>query len=235
MKNNHFGTSFLITTLFYIVLTALFFYFQTKSITLSEKPQEKSIKIALSQFVPEPVQEKHVEPKEEEEVVPEPVKEEPEPIVEPEHIKPVPKPIKKVTVVKKKPKPKIKKKREKKVKKKIVKNKKAKKTKKTKKTKISKPKSRVSKSKFMGILRSKIERNKSYPRMAERRGMQGSVRVRFTILPNGHVSSISMSGPKVFRASAKKAIKRAFPINVKDVPFSLPSTVSLTLRYRLAR
>jgi protein TonB len=63
--------------------------------------------------------------------------------------------------------------------------------------------------------------------------MQGVVRVRFTILANGHVGNISLSGPKVFHASARKAVKSAFPVNVKKAPLHLPTTVNLSLRYTL--
>jgi len=62
--------------------------------------------------------------------------------------------------------------------------------------------------------------------------MQGVVKVKFTILKNGNVSNITMSGSKIFHRSVKKAIKSAFPIS-KKAPLPLPTTVNLTLRYRL--
>jgi protein TonB len=63
--------------------------------------------------------------------------------------------------------------------------------------------------------------------------MQGSVKVRFTILPGGNVGNISISGPKVFHRSARSAIKKSFPVSTKNIPVSLPQTVNLTLRYQL--
>jgi protein TonB len=68
--------------------------------------------------------------------------------------------------------------------------------------------------------------------MAQRRGMQGVVKVRFTILTNGKVGNISVSGPKVFHRSARAAVKGAFPISVKNAPFALPETITLPIHYK---
>jgi protein TonB len=160
-------------------------------------------------------------------------------VVQPESIvlKPVikPKPIVKKPIIKK-PK-KVKKKIKKSIKKKKVKKRSVKKRK-NRNTKKSTTRSRVKtnpvkKSQFLSKLRAKINRAKSYPRIAQRRGMQGVVKIRFTILANGNVGNISVSGPKVFRNSARLAVKSAFPITTKNAPFSLPTTVNLLLRYQL--
>jgi len=63
--------------------------------------------------------------------------------------------------------------------------------------------------------------------------MQGAVKVKFTILRSGKVGHISVDGPKVFRNSARDAVKSAFPINVKKSPLSLPMSVNITLRYQI--
>ena len=63
--------------------------------------------------------------------------------------------------------------------------------------------------------------------------MQGDVKVKFTILPSGKVSNISLSGPKVFYKSARKAVQKVFPLNVKNIPITLPATVNVTLRYTI--
>jgi len=65
--------------------------------------------------------------------------------------------------------------------------------------------------------------------------MQGSVMVSFTILPNGKVSNISVSGPNAFHSSAKDAVKKSFPVSVKNVPIALPQRVSFTMHYRLIK
>ena len=216
----------------YALLGLPFFYLLTQAIGTEQKPEEKTISFSLSEYEPEvipPVQ----EPIPEEFVAPEPLEVKDEPVVEevvPEPI--VRKVIKKV--VKKKPIIKKKKVVKKKVKKKIKKRvKKVSKQKKRKKAQAKKRASPAQKNRFLNQLRAKINRNKAYPRIAQRRGMQGSVKVRFTILRNGQVGNISVNGPKVFHTSAKSAVKKAFPINVKNTPISLPKTVNVTLRYQI--
>ena len=205
---------------------------------VSQKEKDKIINLSLSQFVPEVLEQPEEEelPKPEEPVVeeePEPEIVKPEPIPEPVvEEKPVPEPVV-VKKVEKKPEPKkIVKKKKKPVKKKVKK----------KKKKASRASSRRAtssrvdpnkKSQFLANLRAKINRKKSYPRIAQKRGMQGTVKVRFTILKNGQVGHISVSGPKVFHNSAKGAVKKAFPISVKNAPLRLPTTVNLKLRYQL--
>ncbi len=249
MQKHRYKVSFLLTTLLYVLLVAGYLVVQNQHFSVEEKPQEQTIHLSLSEFIPEvilPV-EQPLEP--EEEVVEEPVIEEPiieeevepEPELEPEVEEPVeeevipepvvePKPI--VKEVKEKPLPKKKKivKKKKKVKKKKVKKKRV-------KRKVVKSSRRsvnpAKKSQFFAKVRGKINRAKSYPRIAQKRGMQGSVKVKFTILANGNASNISVSGPKVFHNSARNAVKKAFPISTKNVPISLPQRVNFTLRYQL--
>jgi protein TonB len=221
----------------YILLISLFFYAQNHYLVSSKKSEEKTIQLCMSSFQPEvvtPVEKQEQEQTEEVKEIEKPiveeepvVEEEPiieeKPVVEPEIVKAplpekepevkeevtpepivskvVPKPI--VKEVKKKPKPK------KKTKKKVVK-------KKQKSQKASARKSNSSpaeKNQFLASIRDKINKHKSYPRIAKKRGMQGNVKVKFTILSSGKVGNISVSGPKVFHKSVRNAVKRAFPIN----------------------
>jgi len=235
VKKHRYKVSFSFTTLIYVSLFLTYVTLMSQHFIVSQKEKDKTINLSLSQFCPEvieePLEEKE-EPVVEEEPEPEPEVIEPEPIPEPPVIeeKPVPEP-EVVKKVEKKPEPK-----------KIVK-------KKTKKKKVHKKKKRASrassrratssrvdpnkKSRFLSQIRAKINRAKSYPRIAQRRGMQGVVKVKFTILKNGHVGSISVRGPKVFQNSARSAVKKAFPISVKNAPLHLPTTVNLSLRYKL--
>ena len=242
--HRHF-TAYIITIGLYGFFAFLLFYSQSHRFVSSDEPKESVMKMSLSQFVPElPTPPKPVikEPIPEEPIVePEPI---PEPIIEkePEVIKEVlPEPIvekKTITPVKKvvkKPKKKVvKKKKEtkKKAKKKPIKKKKRKTSSRqasTKQTQIS----AAEKNKFWNALQRKIDKHKSYPRIAKKRGMEGIVKVKFTILRSGKVGNVSVTGPKIFHNSAKKAIKKAFPINVKKVPISLPGTINLSIRYQL--
>ena len=91
--------------------------------------------------------------------------------------------------------------------------------------------SRKGKRSFLSKLKAKINQNKHYPRIAERRGVTGSVHVRFTILKNGRVGALSASGPALLRSAAKAAVRHAFPVNSTKAPFSLPYRTGVTLRY----
>jgi len=221
--------SFAITTLLYTLLFGSYFYLMHTYIVNDQSAQDSAIQLSLSEFVPEvqpPAEEIEEETVVEEEPEPEPIVKE-EPVVEeviPEPVKPrvVPVPKVKKTVIKKK----------KKVKKKRVKKRSAVSRKGIKRQGSGRA-SATQKNRFLATVRRRINQNKSYPRIAKRRGIQGSVRVKFTILPGGNVGNISISGPKVFHSSARRAIKRSFPISTRNVPFSLPKTLNLTLRYQL--
>jgi len=65
--------------------------------------------------------------------------------------------------------------------------------------------------------------------------MQGKVIAQFTILSNGSVADIKLSGSKIFHASARQAIQKAFPVNAAGKPFSFPIVVNLALEYRLTQ
>ena len=235
--------SFFSTTLFYLLLAGTYFYVQTQYLISDQKPQDQVVHLSLSTCVPEvvpPVEEpeevEKEEPVVEEEVIEEP-EPEPEPIIEEKPIpeKIIPEPIEPKIV----PKPVVEKIEEKPVvKKKIVKKKKVKKRAPSKVTKGAKRagisrNSTAKKNQFFSKVRQKINQHKSYPKIAKRRRMQGKVKVRFTILASGNVGHISVSGPKVFHSSARRAVKKAFPISVRSIPISLPTSVNLTLHYQL--
>ncbi|RLA68643.1 MAG: hypothetical protein DRG30_11010 [Epsilonproteobacteria bacterium] len=85
----------------------------------------------------------------------------------------------------------------------------------------------------MARLKAKINSNKSYPRIARKRGMQGHVKIRFRITSAGKLSGLSATGPRIFLNSAKRAVKKAFPLSTRGV--SLPMSVTLTLNYQLKK
>ena len=243
MFKHRYLISYFSTTLFYLLLAGTYFYVQYQYLIADQKPQDQTIHLSLSTCVQEvvpPVEEpeeiEKEEPVVEEEIIEEP---EPEPIVEEKSIpeKIIPKPIEPKIVpepiVEKKPVVKKKKKvKKKKIKKKVRKKAPSKTTKGLKRSGTSRN-STAKKNQFLSKVRQKINKHKSYPKIAKRRGMQGTVKVRFTILANGHVGHISVTGPKVFHTSARHAVKSAFPISTKNVPLSLPASVNLQLRYQL--
>ncbi len=247
MKKHRYKVSFSFTTLIYISLFFTYIVFMGQKFVVSQQEKDKTIHLALSQFVPdcieeplepevEPIEEVIIEEEPEPEPEPEPEVVEPEPIPEPiveekNFVEPVPV----VKKIEKKPEPKkiVKKKKPKKVTKKKVVKKKKKASRASSRRATSTRVNPNKKSKFLAKIRAKINRAKSYPRIAQKRGMQGTVKVRFTILKNGRVGHISVNGPKVFHNSAKRAVKKAFPINTKNAPLSLPTSVNLSLRYQL--
>lgn len=240
-------TAYTITAIVYICVVIAIYYSQTRHFVSTNERKEKVIQMSLSTFVPEVVTPVKKEIFQAVEEVQKPVIEKIAQPVEPMVQKPVvePKPVVKKPVLK--PKPVVKKpvtrsmKKKSKVKKKIAKKTIKKKTKKSMKKKVSKREafSKQKKSSsgqrnlFFNRLRTKIDKYKFYPRIAQKRRMEGSVKVRFTIMPSGKVGNISVSGSKVFYRSAKNAVKSAFPISIKNIPISLPYTVNLTLHYRI--
>ncbi len=242
-------TAYGIALVVYVSAISTLFYSQNNTFISSKETKEKVLKMSLSSFVPEvitPVKKQDEKPLEE--VVKTKVKNiEIEPIIKPEIFvkKPEIKPLKKE--LKKKPKVLTKKIVTKKVpEKKVLKNpknpvKKKTKTKTTANTKTAKKQatskqiksSTGERNKFFTQLRTKIDRHKSYPRIAKKRRMEGSVKVKFTILKNGKIGNISVSGTKIFYKSARNAVNSAFPISIKKIPITLPKTVNLTLRYQI--
>lgn len=246
MLKHRFFISYFSTSLIYLFGVSMFFYLQKHYIVSSKNSEEKVVQLYMSSFQPEVVtpveQVEQIEEIEQPIVEEEPVVEE-KPIVEPEIIKeptpeeeleikeevisePVvpkvmPKPV--VQEVKKKPK------KKKRTKKKTVKKKQLSQKASSRKVKSSP----AQKNQFLSNLRTKINKYKSYPRIAKKRGMEGKVKVKFTILQSGKVGNISVSGPKVFHSSARNAVKRAFPINVKNATISLPQSINITLRYQI--
>lgn len=258
MVKHRYLISFLGTTFLYLLLAGAYFYILTRHPVSDQNSQETIMHFSLAAFTPEvlspaensketkteeqtleteseakpdplPEAEESKEPELESDPLPE-TEEPKEPEIKEEPAKeeathetvikeiPIVKPVKKVT-----PKPK----------KKPVKKRRKVQQKREINSGGSPRHSTAEKNKFLAEVRRKINRAKSYPRIAQRRGMQGTVKACFTILANGQVGNISLSGPRVFYASARKAIKSAFPVNVKKAPISLPVVVNLSLRYKL--
>lgn len=187
--------------------------------------------MSVHAFQPEVIEEKPEPVKEE---TPPPVEETPPPEPKIEKTKPIevprPEPVVKKPEVKK-----VKKEKSKKVVQKTRKKPRPTYKKSARKSKIKQQSTAVEKNLFLAKVRDRINKHKSYPRIAKRRGMQGRVKVDFTIRADGYVSGIMVSGPKAFHTSAKAAVKKAFPVSVKNVPISLPKKVSITLHYTLTR
>ncbi len=224
----------------YTLIISLFFYAQNRYLVSSQESKEKVIQLCMCSFKPEVVT--SIEQVEQKEEIEEPIVEE-KPVIEPEIIKEsipkeepvikeelIPEPI----VPKVVPKPVVKEIKKKRKVKKKTKKKTVKKKQQSQKASAGQTKSSpAQKNQFLANIRAKINKHKSYPRIAKKRGMQGKVNIKFTILSSGKVGNISLDGPKVFHNSARKAVKSAFPVNVKNAPISLPKSINITLRYQI--
>lgn len=93
--------------------------------------------------------------------------------------------------------------------------------------------SKGEKNRLLSTLRARINKHKSYPRIAQRRGIQGKVKVSFKLLGSGKITSLKLQGSKIFYASVRKALRRALPLNTKKFRKKLPLNVSLTLWYKI--
>ena len=83
-------------------------------------------------------------------------------------------------------------------------------------------------------IKKTIAQNKSYPRKAIRRGIEGIVEVSFIISPKGELLSYKIvSGKKVFHKSAIKALKTSFPIAPPPNIITKNTELSIKLKYVL--
>ena len=85
---------------------------------------------------------------------------------------------------------------------------------------------------FIEQLRERINKNKSYPMTARRRGIEGFIEMGFILLANGHVKEIRyLSGKTLFESSAREAIQKSFPLDVDYNLFTFPKEFKIKLLY----
>lgn len=90
---------------------------------------------------------------------------------------------------------------------------------------------------YAGQVRQRIETRKTYPRRAQRQHMEGAVRVRFVLSPEGQVKEITIiraSRFSMLNAAAKKAVLSAAPFpalpeHMNKESISLEVTLSFEL------
>jgi len=89
---------------------------------------------------------------------------------------------------------------------------------------------------FLRNVRSKIIANKTYPKIAKRRHIEGSVKVRFDITASGDVTNIRfINGKRIFQKSIRATLERTFPMGIPpEVLGELPiSDVSVVLHFNI--
>lgn len=90
------------------------------------------------------------------------------------------------------------------------------------------------KSRYFASLQEKLNENKSYPKRARVRNIEGDIKVEFEISPSGELLSFRIvDGRKLFFRSTKKAIESIFPFKPPMGVISKNTTIKLTLAYRL--
>jgi len=89
---------------------------------------------------------------------------------------------------------------------------------------------------FLRHVRANIIANKRYPKLAKRRHIEGSVKVRFDITQTGEVTNIRfINGKRIFQKSIRKTLERTFPVNIpNEVRAELPiNDVSVVLHFNI--
>lgn len=89
---------------------------------------------------------------------------------------------------------------------------------------------------FLQQVRSKIIANKKYSKIALRRHIEGSVKVKFDISANGSVSNIRfISGKPLLQKSVRDAINKSFPIPIPStLKNELPMhNISVTVNFKI--
>jgi len=247
MTNIRYSSSFIISSIVYIVIIALYFNIIDRPKPM-HKPKEHRIKIAIiTPPIPPKIKPKPI-------IKPTPP---PPPIIVP----PKPKIKKVIKKRKRKPKPKPKHKAKKVIKhKKMVKQPKvveviepyiepiveetpipiqAKAIAKPKPIKrVTPPKENLNAKKrnFLRGVREKIYLNKRYPALAKRRNIQGRVHVVFDILANGEATNIRIDETsRILKKEVKRSVRKSFPI---DIPSSIASifpmrNISVNIDFKL--
>lgn len=94
----------------------------------------------------------------------------------------------------------------------------------------------IEKRAFLNQVRSQIIANKKYSRIALRRHIEGSVKVKFDIMANGSVNNIRfVKGKTILQKSVRKSIIKSFPIPIPNVlKDQLPMyNISVTVHFKI--
>jgi len=88
--------------------------------------------------------------------------------------------------------------------------------------------------KYYTSIKEAINKNKSYPRVAVKRGIEGIVKIKFTISKFGELISFNIiEGKRVFKKSISNAVHSSFPIKPPKGILSSNTQLSLMVNYRL--
>ena len=87
---------------------------------------------------------------------------------------------------------------------------------------------------YFSQVKQTINKNKIYPKVAIRRSIEGSVKIKFTLTKYGELVSFNiLKGQKIFKKSIAKAIQKSFPIKPPQNIFKENLDLFVTLNYKL--
>ena len=93
---------------------------------------------------------------------------------------------------------------------------------------------KIKQHKYYSQIKQTIDKNKFYPKVAVRRGIQGEVKIQFTISKDGELLSYKiLDGEKIFFNSISEAIQNSFPLAPPTDLFTSNLDLKLTLHYKL--
>jgi len=95
-------------------------------------------------------------------------------------------------------------------------------------------KRKIEQHKYYTQIKQLINNNKYYPRMAIKRGIEGIVKIEFTISKTGELLSFKIiEGKSIFKKSIQNAVKKSFPLKPPKGVLSKDTTLSLKIAYNL--
>lgn len=100
--------------------------------------------------------------------------------------------------------------------------------------KVDAEKIEMEKQRYLTEVMDIIEKNKYYPRSARRRGMEGVVRVSFTILSEGNIKSLKVhEGHGILRKAAEEAVKKSLPLPEPSNTVFCPLEIDFAMEFAL--
>ena len=237
MNIKRYFNSFFVASIFYsfLIITLLYSFEEVNIAPSKAQHSIQNVKFTLINL-PKEIEKPKVEKQEI-------VKKEPQPKkIEPKVVKKInPKKISPKKIVKK-TEPKVEKKEKEivkkteEIKKQIVANqiKKSDSTEKKETVKTDLKQLKMKQHKYYSQIKQTIDKNKSYPQVAVRRGIQGEVKIQFTISKDGELLSYKiLDGQKIFFKSISEAIQNSFPLTPPNDIFTSNLDLKLTLHYKL--
>lgn len=87
---------------------------------------------------------------------------------------------------------------------------------------------------YLALIMQQVERHKNYPRVARRRGLEGSVQIRFLIAADGTVRALNLEGGhSLLRIAARKAVEDAVPFPPPPPGAARPCPIAFAMLFEL--